>query len=132
MSTTESARRTRRAGPIANGEAVEHGSIDMRELLRTLQAVREGDFSVRLPSDQTGLAGKIADTFNEIVVSNERLARELERVGQVVGKEGKTRHRVSSNRHGGAWSAMEASVNTLIEDLLWPTAEVTRTITSVA
>jgi len=29
--------------------------------------MRVGDFSVRLPRDQIGLAGKIADTFNEIV-----------------------------------------------------------------
>ena len=71
-------------------------TLDLRELLRALQAVRDGDFSVRLPSDQTGLAGKVADTFNEIVVSNQQMARELERVGQIVGKEGKTRHRMST------------------------------------
>ena len=49
-----------------------------------------GDFSVRLPGDQTGLSGKIADTFNEIVAANERMANQLARVGQVVGREGKT------------------------------------------
>ena len=68
--------------------------LDLKKLLRALQAVRDGDFSVRLPSDQTGLAGKVADTFNEIVASNQRMAREIERAGQMVGKEGKTRHRV--------------------------------------
>ena len=83
-------------------------------------------------SDQTGLAGKVADTFNEIVSSNQRLARELERAGQIVGKEGKTRHRVVLERRSGAWGAMEGSVNTLIDDLLWPTTEVTRTIAAVA
>jgi len=107
-------------------------SLDLRSLLRALQSVRDGDFSVRLASDQTGLAGKVADTFNEIVSSNQRLARELERAGQIVGKDGKTRHRVSSDRRSGAWGAMETSVNTLIDDLLWPTTEVTRTISAVA
>jgi len=106
--------------------------MDMRELLLALQAVRDGDFAVRLPGDRTGLPGKVADTFNEIVFSNQHLALELERAGQIVGKEGKTRHRVTHNRRGGAWGAMETSVNTLIEDLLWPTTEVTRTITAVA
>src|SRR5678809_1032271 len=67
--------------------------IDLKKLLRALQAVRDGDFSVRLPSDQTGLYGKVADTFNEIVISNQRLAREIERASQMVGKDGKTRHR---------------------------------------
>ncbi|HXW84179.1 MAG TPA: HAMP domain-containing protein, partial [Candidatus Binataceae bacterium] len=117
----------------ANGrQQPAEADLDVRRLLRALQAVRDGDFSVRLPGDQTGLAGKVADTFNEIVTSNERLARELERAGQIVGKEGQTRHRVTSDRRSGAWGAMETSVNTLIDDLLWPTAEVTRTISAVA
>ncbi|MBV8854311.1 MAG: HAMP domain-containing protein, partial [Sinobacteraceae bacterium] len=107
-------------------------AVDLRKLLRALQAVRDGDFSVRLPSDQTGLAGKVADTFNEIISSNQRLAQELERAGQIVGKDGKTRHRMASERRSGAWGAMEDSVNTLIDDLLWPTTEVTRTISAVA
>jgi hypothetical protein len=41
-----------------------------------------------------GAAGKIADNFNEIVTANERMAFELKRVGQAVGKEGKTRERI--------------------------------------
>src|SRR5262245_6988148 len=81
--------------------------LDMRKLLRALQAMRDGDFSVRLPGDQTGLAGKVADTFNEIVMANQRMARELERAGQAVGKEGRTRHRVTIERRTGAWGAME-------------------------
>ncbi|HEY4751262.1 MAG TPA: HAMP domain-containing protein [Steroidobacteraceae bacterium] len=116
----------------SNGHATAASELDLRRLLRALQAVRDGDFSVRLAGDQTGLVGKVADTFNEIVTSNERLARELERAGQIVGKDGKTRHRVSSDRRSGAWGAMEGSVNTLIDDLLWPTTEVTRTISAVA
>ncbi|HEY2417091.1 MAG TPA: HAMP domain-containing protein, partial [Steroidobacteraceae bacterium] len=114
------------------GAAAEPHALDMRVMLRALQAVRDGDFSARLPGDQTGLAGKIADTFNEIVQSNQQMAIDLERVGQTVGKEGKTRHRVSGSRRGGAWNSMQNSVNTLIEDLLWPTTEVTRAISAVA
>ncbi len=59
------------------------------------------------------------------------MAKELDRAGQVVGKDGKTRHRMSNELRSGAWGAMEISVNTLIDDLLWPNAEVTRTIASV-
>jgi HAMP domain-containing protein/CheY-like chemotaxis protein/signal transduction histidine kinase len=131
---TQQSPSTRRATPQppkTNGASHDAG-LDLRELLRALQAVRDGDFSVRLPSDKTGLAGKVADTFNEIVLSNQQMARELERAGQAVGKEGKTRHRMAVNRRGGSWDAMESCVNTLIDDLLWPTTEVTRTITAVA
>ncbi|MGZ8265326.1 MAG: hybrid sensor histidine kinase/response regulator, partial [Burkholderiales bacterium] len=104
----------------------------LRELLLALQSVREGDFSVQLPGDWTGLYGKVADTFNDIVRSNRRMSDELTRVGQSVGKQGKTRQRLRVDRRTGAWGDMETSVNTLIDDLLWPTAEVTRTIAAVA
>jgi HAMP domain-containing protein/CheY-like chemotaxis protein/signal transduction histidine kinase len=123
--------RATRAAANGNG-AAENSQVDLRKLLRALQAVRDGDFSVRMAGDQVGLAGKVADTFNEIVDSNEKLALELERAGQIVGKDGRTRHRMRSEKRSGAWGAMESSVNTLIDDLLWPTTEVTRTITAVA
>ena len=105
---------------------------ELRELLHALQAVRVGDFSVRMAGDQVGLMGKVADTFNEIVAANQRMAKQLERVGQVVGREGKTRQRVRFGLSEGAWGEMESSVNSLIDDLLWPTTEVTRAIAAVA
>ena len=78
------------------------------------------------------MPGKIADNFNEIVTANEQMAKELKRVGQAVGKEGKTRERIRLERRRGAWDDMEVSVNTLVEDLLRPTTEVTRAIAAVA
>ena len=51
--------------------------------------------------------GKVADTFNEIVAANQRMARQLERVGQVVGREGRTRQRVRFGLSEGAWGEME-------------------------
>ena len=116
-----------------NGNGAETVSAaDLHNFLHALQAVRVGDFSVRMAGDHVGLAGKIADTFNEIVAANQRMARQLERVGQVVGKEGKTRQRVRFGLTSGAWGEMEGSVNNLIDDLLWPTTEVTRAIAAVA
>jgi signal transduction histidine kinase len=94
--------------------------LEVTQLLGALQAVRDGDFSVRLPGSWTGVDGKIADTFNEIVAANARMASQLERVGTVVGKQGNTRQRVTFSGSGGAWGEMERSVNTLIDDLLWP------------
>src|SRR5437867_2950481 len=107
-------------------------SSEFRVILSGLQAMRDGDFSVRLPGDWTGLEGKIADTFNEIVGANQQMAQELKRLGHVVGKEGRTRERTKFNRSKGAWEEMEVSVNTLIDDWLRPTAEVTRAIAAVA
>jgi HAMP domain-containing protein/CheY-like chemotaxis protein/signal transduction histidine kinase len=107
-------------------------SAELHELLHALQAVRSGDFSVRMSGHETGLFGKIADTFNEIVANNQRMAQQLEHVGQLVGREGQTRHRVKLGSISGSWGAMEASINQLVDDLLWPTTEVTRAIEAVA
>jgi HAMP domain-containing protein/CheY-like chemotaxis protein/signal transduction histidine kinase len=118
-------------------EAVSRGETDrppteLRNLLRALQAMQAGDFSVRMAGDEVGITGKVADTFNEIVASNQRMAAELERVGQMVGREGKTRQRVRFGSSNGAWGEMEHCVNTLIDDLLRPTTQVTRAIAAVA
>ncbi|HEY1579120.1 MAG TPA: HAMP domain-containing protein [Terracidiphilus sp.] len=105
---------------------------DVALILACLQAMRKGDFSVRLPVSWTGIQGKIADTFNDIVAANEQMAAELIRVGQAVGKEGRTRERTRFEQHCGSWGEMEVSINTLVEDLLRPTTEVTRAIAAVA
>src|SRR5215813_7885879 len=115
--------------PAVNGSASGH---ELNQLLRALQAMRMGDFSVRMAAESTGLLGKIADTFNEIVTSNQHMARQLEQVGQLVGKEGRIRQRLRLGLATGSWGEMENSVNALIDDLLWPTIEATRTIEAVA
>src|SRR3954470_23486562 len=107
-------------------------SADLSIVLAALQTMRDGDFSVRLPGSWTGLAGKVADTFNDIVGSNQQMAQELKRVGQVIGKEGRTRERTKFHQSRGSWGEMEGSINTLVEDLLRPTTEVTRAIGAVA
>src|SRR5579863_4441066 len=119
--------------PKNNGKhkASDH-ELDLAVILASLQSMRDGDFTVRLPGTWVGLAGKVADTFNDIVAANQHMAEELKRVGQVVGKQGKTRERTRFHESRGAWGEMEVSVNTLVEDLLRPTAEVTRAIAAVA
>ncbi|MGC1649297.1 MAG: HAMP domain-containing protein, partial [Candidatus Sulfotelmatobacter sp.] len=117
----------------SNGKPkVSDESLDLTVILASLQSMRDGDFTVRLPGTWVGLAGKVADTFNDIVAANQHMAQELKRVGHVVGKQGKTRERTRFHESRGAWGEMEVSVNTLVEDLLRPTAEVTRAIAAVA
>ena len=97
-----------------------------------MQAMRAGDFSVRLPGNLTGLTGKVADIFNEIIAANQQMATQLASVGEAVGRDGRIRNRVRFGISTGAWADMETSINTLIDDLLWPTTSVTRTISAVA
>ena len=127
------------SAPAATGERHVNGDDpsgltehSLTELLHALQAMRVGDFSVRMAGDRVGLIGKIADTFNEIVAANQRMAQQLERVGQVVGREGQTRQRVRFGLSERRLGRDGNSVNSLIDDLLWPTTEVTRAIAAVA
>jgi methyl-accepting chemotaxis protein len=121
------------ASPKNNGHCITGTEpAELVAILASLQTMRDGDFSVRLPGSWVGMAGKIADTFNEIVTANQQMAQELKRIGQVVGKEGRTRERIRFHESRGAWGEMEVSVNTLVEDLLRPTTEVTRAIAAVA
>src|ERR1700693_5492763 len=126
-------------GPMASGQVEKAelhpgngvGSFE-HELLHALQAMRVGDFSVRMAADRDGMQGRIVDAFNEIAAANQRIEHQLERVGEEVGREGKTRQRVKFGLSSGAWGEMEDSVNTLIDDLLWPTMAVPRAIAAVA
>jgi HAMP domain-containing protein/CheY-like chemotaxis protein/signal transduction histidine kinase len=137
---TSAKRRPREQRGKGNGQfadtdtdgAVAPEAEDLALILASLQTMRDGNFSVRLPVAWTGLKGKIADTFNDIIAANERMALELQRVGQAIGKEGRTRERTRFQQSRGAWGEMEVSINTLVEDLLRPTNEMTRAIAAVA
>jgi methyl-accepting chemotaxis protein len=106
--------------------------LDSRVLLRALRALRKGDFTVRLPSDLSGIDGELAEAFNEVVELNHNLAGELDRIGRVVGKEGQIGERGRLPSARGCWSECIASVNAMIGDLVQPTTEVARVIGAVA
>src|SRR5215510_10385673 len=93
-------------GPTAADSLIptNSNSEHLEALLVALQAMRAGDFSARMAGNQLGIEGKISDTFNEIISANEQMAKQLERVGQVVGREGKTRQRLKFALSSGAWA----------------------------
>jgi HAMP domain-containing protein/CheY-like chemotaxis protein/signal transduction histidine kinase len=103
-----------------------------RLLLRTLTSMKKGDFKVRMPVEFTGVQGKIADTLNDILDLNEKTADEIERISNVVGKEGKLNQRAQVPAAGGEWAVIADSVNNLIGDLVQPTNEIARVIGAVA
>ena len=106
-------------------------TVDPTVLLSVLAQIKAGDFSARMPVEWTGLAGKIADGLNDVIVANQALGMELSRVSEVVGKQGKLSQRVvlAGNQ---AWSQSVESVNNLIDDLVRPTVEMQRVIGAVA
>ncbi|MFS2003083.1 HAMP domain-containing protein [Duganella sp. CT11-25] len=106
--------------------------IDAKLLLATLMALKKGDFSVRMPSDWTGMAGKIADTLNEIIETKEKMVHVVTDVSRVVGREGRLTQRAQVPNMAGGWATIISAVNALIDDLVRPTTEMARVIGAVA
>src|SRR5882757_1089921 len=112
-------------GPVASHH-------ELSDLLSALVALKKGKRDVRLPIAWTGLLGRVADAFNDVVEQNERMADELSRLSQSVGKEGKLGQRLVAGNVSGFWAESVESVNDLINDLVHPTSEVARVIGAVA
>ena len=87
-------------------------AIDTKVVLGFLAQVHSGDFSARMPLDWTGLAGKVADGLNDLVIANQSFEAELRRVSRVVGKQGELSQRIVAGgqpRSGrAAWSRSTA------------------------
>jgi HAMP domain-containing protein/signal transduction histidine kinase/DNA-binding response OmpR family regulator len=101
-------------------------------VLTALTDLKKGDARASLPQDWTGVPGKVADAFNDVVSENVRMARELERLSRVVGKQGRLKERAFVPDATGFWRDSAESINSLIADLVHPTSEVARVIGAVA
>src|SRR5207244_403541 len=108
--------------PAARAPEAVLTQAETKLLLSALTALRQGDSSVRLPLEWTGLQGKLAETFNQVVDLNGRMAEELARLRQRVGKEGKLKQRAALGDVRGFWKDSIGSVNSLIDDLVHPTS----------
>ena len=121
---------------LADGGAPDLGShnghFDAKSLLAALRTLKKGDFSVRLPIDETVVGSAIAEAFNDVADLLEYGTKETARVARVVGKEGRITQRAKPGAATGAWADRIDSINTLIGDLVQPIEEVARVIGAVA
>ncbi len=108
------------------------GSSRMQQLLDAMVAFREGKFSTRLPTDWPGIEGEIAKAFNQTIDHEDGISREINRLSESVGKEGRLRQRMSLAGATGDWATKAQSINTLLDDLTRPTTDVARTIGAIA
>jgi len=102
-----------------------------RTILAGLTAFRDGDFSARLPNTWSDVDGRIAEVFNQTITQKQRQAAHVTRLSLAVGKEGRLNQRIMLSSVGG-WAEEIDSINTLVEDLVRPTMEATRTIGAIA
>ena len=106
--------------------------VDSKAVLEVLAKVKDGDFTARMPLDWTGVAGKVADDLNEVIVANQALEKELARISRVVGRQGRLSQRAVLGGRTQSWSGGLESVNSLIDALVRPTSEMQRVIGAVA
>jgi HAMP domain-containing protein len=104
----------------------------LRHMLAAVTALRDGDFSVRLPTEWEATEFRIAQAFNQAIANADRISREVGRISDSVGKDGRLKQRMSLPGGIGGWSTTVDSLNTLIDDLVRPTTEIARTIGAVA
>jgi HAMP domain-containing protein/CheY-like chemotaxis protein/signal transduction histidine kinase len=103
-----------------------------RLIVAAIEAFRDGDFTVRLPTHWSQPEAQIAAAFNQTIAQKQRISMEVTRLSATVGKEGRLRQRMSLPGAIGGWAAEVDSINTLIDDLVRPTTEIARTIGAVA
>ncbi len=120
--------RPRRNG---NGDMIADDTFK-KQLLTVLTLLKEGDFSARLPSDLTGLDGKVADTLNNVAAHAERFGEGLNRLRSEVGRKGKVGERLAMGDAVGGWADRIEDINSLMDDLSQPTIEMGRVIGAVA
>src|SRR5258706_2747666 len=111
-------------------------SVDTTELLNALVAFKNGDFSVRLPGDRTGVGGKIYDALNEIFEQNEQMTEEFARISNAVGKEVGTEGKLGGQAEvlsvAGTWKDLTDSVNYMASNLTNQVRNIAGVTTAVA
>jgi signal transduction histidine kinase/HAMP domain-containing protein/ActR/RegA family two-component response regulator len=98
----------------------------LERLLVAMRDVRDGNFRRRLTPVGDGTAAQVVAVFNEIVERNQDLVGELSEMQGGLGE------RLSTGKVTGGWSIARESVNGLVEDLLYPTTELSRVLAAVA
>jgi HAMP domain-containing protein/signal transduction histidine kinase/CheY-like chemotaxis protein len=107
-------------------------SLNSIELLNVLNAVKNGNFDLKMPIDKIGVNGKICDAVNDIIALNKKLITEFNRAHKNVGRQGKLNERIVIPEAQGDWRTGIEAVNNLIGDLTYPIQEIDRVISAVA
>ena len=101
---------------VSASDGIGASNEQLEELLFAVEALRDGDFSVRLNSRRRGLVGEISSVLNTVLDHNNQMTKELARIGRVIGREGKMTERFKFAEAKGGWSERADSINSLIDD----------------
>jgi signal transduction histidine kinase/HAMP domain-containing protein len=104
----------------------------LRRLLAGLTAVRDGDFSTRLPDDAGGLLGEIAAIYNGMLDQLSLVSSEVTRVAREVGGQGLLGGHARVPRVSGVWQELTTGVNTMADNLTSQVRSIAQVAAAVA
>jgi signal transduction histidine kinase/CheY-like chemotaxis protein/HAMP domain-containing protein len=104
----------------------------LEQLLSSLTAVRDGDFSMRLPKTGDPLLDQIAVVFNGMVDQLDRFTTEVTRVAREVGTEGNLGGQAEIRGVSGTWKSLTDSVNAMANNLTSQVRNIAMVTTAVA
>src|SRR5881227_3666480 len=78
--------------------------LDLKELLKVLSMVKNGNLNVRMPVTQAGINGRICEVLNDIIDMNERLVSEISAAEVTIGKRGNLSKRIELPDAKGEWA----------------------------
>jgi HAMP domain-containing protein/signal transduction histidine kinase/DNA-binding response OmpR family regulator len=114
-----------RAGGALNDEG-------LQRLLEGLKAVRDGNFSTRLPQVDDVLMDEMALVFNGMVDQLALFTSEVTRVAREVGTEGKLGGQAAVPSVSGTWKDLTDSVNAMAGNLTGQVRDIAEVATAVA
>ncbi|MFD4720498.1 HAMP domain-containing protein [Streptomyces sp. NPDC058423] len=104
----------------------------LRKLLAGLTAVRDGDFSARLPEEAHGIMGEIAAVYNGMADQLSLVTSEVTRVAREVGGEGRLGGHARVKGVGGVWQELTTGVNTMADNLTSQVRSIAQVASAVA
>ncbi|MFI6025210.1 HAMP domain-containing protein [Amycolatopsis magusensis] len=108
------------------------GDESLQQLLEGLKAVRDGDFSTRLPRSGDLLMDEMSAVFNGMVDQLALFTSEVTRVAREVGTEGKLGGQAAVPGVSGTWKALTDSVNAMAGNLTGQVRDIAEVATAVA
>ena len=113
-------------------EKIVLSDADAALLLQSLIAIRNGDFSKRLPKSWLGINGKISDAINQIFDQLGLFTSEVTRVAREVGTEGKLGGQANVKDISGTWKDLTDNVNNMANNLTTQVRNIAEVTTAVA
>jgi HAMP domain-containing protein/CheY-like chemotaxis protein/signal transduction histidine kinase len=107
-------------------------TLDRRQLLSALRALRRGEFEVRVRDDLDGIDGQLCEVFNDLAQLAGSLCADVTQLRVAVGSEGRTHRRLNRGGLRGGWAQVGIDINGLLDDMTTQSDEMARVVTAVA